>query len=385
MTPSRKGFNPIKLPFAIKSSDRTFASWANEVVTALQQLRDRIPQANISRTGTASVSRPPLWTTLSQVPESDPAEYQVSVTLGYLTYQNAGASEADQGVTGYIVPKIDGVDLDSEQVKPLKLPAVVSYVYLRVKTTADGVPKFSVENPPVTIEAFDEPQKSVHHVRPSPSGGEEEGDYFFLICETEEIPDSDPAAPRIKRRLTGNRELPNQLVEIENIGGHRELYKGYEVGPDDKHQLRTLEQTEDRGEAILVDEPQGGEGDTIKFKSIAERATQPQVRVTTQGQNIVQIEGNGKDLNYTDPFQGQINFIDGLVSDIQGGAFTGWWGTIEWVFEAANGNEETYLHLRQTFTNGILTNVEYWSGLAPVAAPGTENAPGGIVFNITES
>ncbi len=345
----------------------------NDIVRAVEELQNALSPTGKKNRRTAVIP-PPFFGTLSQVPDSDPAEYQVSFTLGYLTYQNAGAVESEQGVTGYLVPTINGVAMDSEEVEPLELPAVVSYVYLRVKTNSDGVPKFSVESPPVTIEAFEEPQESVHHVRDSPSSGEEEGDYFFLLFETEEIPDSDPPAPRVKRRLTGNRYLPNQLIEIENIGGQRELYKGYEVGPDDKHQLRTLEQMEDRGEGILVEQPQGGEEDTIKFKSIAERATQPQIRVTTQGENIVQIEGNGNNLNYTDPFQGQINFIDGLVSDIQGGAFNGWWGQVDWY----DGGGENALRL--TFRNGILVQVvkgETISGnYQENPVPGSENAPG---------
>jgi hypothetical protein len=49
MTPIRKGSNPVKIPFAIKSSDRTFAAWANEVRTAFQQLAARIPTANVGK------------------------------------------------------------------------------------------------------------------------------------------------------------------------------------------------------------------------------------------------------------------------------------------------------------------------------------------------
>jgi len=49
MKPIRKGANPVKIPFAIKSSDRTFASWANEVRTAFQQIEARIPTASFSQ------------------------------------------------------------------------------------------------------------------------------------------------------------------------------------------------------------------------------------------------------------------------------------------------------------------------------------------------
>jgi len=115
----------------------------------------------------------PFWTTIG----GTSPDFTVTPTLGYLTYQNAGAEASDQGVTGYIVPFIGGVSMEDAEVEPLALPDVASWVYLRVKTDADGVPKFSEVTPPVTIEAFDAVQESVHHVRPSPSGGEEEGDY----------------------------------------------------------------------------------------------------------------------------------------------------------------------------------------------------------------
>lgn len=275
MTPIRKGANPVKIPFAIKTTDRTLAAWFNEVRTCLRQLEARVPTANVGRGNAAAGSKPPLWAAVSQVPDSNPAEWQATITLGYLTYQNAGASAAEQGVTGYIVPTVNGVSLESEEVEPLPLPGVDSWVYLRVKTTADGVPKFSPDIPPVTIEAFSTAQKSKHHVRPSPSGGEEEGDYFFLILQTEGE-GGDPERPRVVRRITGNRELPNQLIEIENLGNAmqneriRELYQGYLPGPDDKHQLRPLEQLtslDDDGNVaegiaeVLRPKPESGEED----------------------------------------------------------------------------------------------------------------------------
>lgn len=275
MTPIRKGSNPVKIPFAIKSNDRTFAAWANEVRNYCIQASARIPTANAGRG--ASGVKPPFWGTISRVPASDPAEYQVTFTEGFLTYQNAGASKSDLGVTGYISPKIknsDGqwVDMEADKVPAIPLPAVVSYVYLRVKTTADGVPKFAPGDdgvPGITVVAFDKKKDSIHHVRPSPSGGEEEGDYYFLILETESNEATPTPAPRVKRRITGNRELPNQLVEIANIGGKREIYEGYLPGPDDKHQFRSLEQLKD-GEyneaPVMAPLANGeGEGDTIKF------------------------------------------------------------------------------------------------------------------------
>ena len=206
--------------------------------------------------------------------------------------------------------------------EPLALPALVSYVYLRVQTDSDGVPKFGTTGDGVTIEAFDEVKPSVHHVRPSPSGGEEDGDYYLLLLETESDGGT-PAAPRVKKRIPGNRELPNQLVEITNIGGKREIYQGYLVGPDDKHEFRSLEQLEGDGEPIIKEldpgDPGGDppvpaeeEGDTIPFRRIAQRATSPQVQVKDGG-DVIRVEGN----EYDQSFGGLVKALsvtDGLVT-----------------------------------------------------------------------
>jgi len=326
MKPARKGEVPT-------------IDWAQWVERTLRRLIDVPPPRQRPITGGSS-DKPPFWTTISQVPESDPPTYQVAVTLGYLTYQQATLVEEDDGVVGWIAPMIEGesglVSLEppSATAEPsvppweapkLELPGVQSYVYLRVKTDKNGAPKLDGES--VTIEAFTDEQEDVHHIRASPSGGEEEGDYFFLICQTESN-GATPPAPRIVRRITGNRELPNQLIEIENIGGKRELYQGYLVGPDDKHELRTIEQIEGRGEPIIkpldpgdpeADPPVPAEeeGETIKWKTIAEKESQAQIRVSTKDDgDVVQIEGNSFDQSFGGLVK-NLSVNDGLVTGFE--------------------------------------------------------------------
>jgi hypothetical protein len=151
------------------------------------------------------------------------------------------ATRKEPEKTGYIAPKISGVSMEDPAVPTLELPGPAAHVYLRMKTTADGVPKFDEAGGPVTVEVHETAQASTHHVRPSSAGGEAEGDYFFLLLETESNGGT-PAAPVVKRRIPGNCHLGNQLMEIANAGGKRELYKGYLAGPDDKHEIRMLEQ-----------------------------------------------------------------------------------------------------------------------------------------------
>ena len=214
------------------------------------------------RRGTSNAESDPLYGSIEIIPDSDPIAYGVRFSKGYLEYQNAGASESEEGVTGTITPEIQvegnwiPIDAGPEDNPPgpvplLPLPALDSWTYLRVKTNPDGVPKFDDGDPPVTIESFNSVQKSIHHVRLSPTSGEEDGDYFVLLLQTV-ADESDPPKPVARKRVTGNRYLPNQLIKIENIGGKREWYEGYMEGPDDKHKFRTAEQLETRGVGLIA-------------------------------------------------------------------------------------------------------------------------------------
>lgn len=309
MTPIRKGSNPVKIPFAIKSSDRTFAAWANETRTAIQQLEARMPTAPVGRAASGGGgTKPAFWTSISRIPDSE--NYQVTVTQGYLIYQNATSTDSEDGVTGWISPKINGVDMEDAEVEPIPLPNVESWVYLRVKTDADGAPKFDGES--VTIEAFTSKQTSIHHVRPSPDGGEEEGDYFFLLLQTEGNGGT-PEAPRAVRRLTGNIELRNQLIEIENIGGEIELYKGYDPGPDDKHKLKTLKQLEGGGVRIIKSEVDD-ESDTVDFRDV-KQGDQGQIHVVERSDSVI-VEGNGIGGTFQNAYNAELQIYDGLVASI---------------------------------------------------------------------
>lgn len=364
----------------------------NALSRAIEELQNAIP-AQPAQQNRPSVKMPPaFWGTVSQVPQSDPPEYQATFTLGFLTYQNAGASESEQGVTGYIVPKIKNdagelISMDAEApivVPAVALPDVVSFVYLRVKTDADGAPKFDGES--VTIEAFAEAQQSVHHVRPSPSGGEEEGDYYFLLLETESNEATPTPAPRAKRRITGNRNLPNQLVEITNIGGKREIYEGYLPGPDDKHQFRSLEQLEDGNgyEAPVIKALQEGEeeGDTIPFVGLGvlqpqsgdDKPTRP-ANFEASGDNKVSLLNfTGVDGPINIPVGGGVlNFAGGLCTGGAGngdpGSGEGLWGQIGWQYAPPVGSIQSMILFVE---NGIIKRVTNTQG---VLGDGTEGDP----------
>jgi len=401
------------------------ASDFNLLSRAIEELQNAIPGKSKGGAVTGS-AKPPFWTAISKVPGSDPATYQVTVTLGYLSYQsNTPAAQAsDLGTTGWLVPTINGVSMESEDVEPLALPANESWVYLRVKTDVDGFPKEGE----VTVEAFDEAQESIHHHRLNPLSAEQEGDYFFLVLKT--IADeSDPPKPIAERRITGNREMPNQLVEILNVGEKREWYKGYLI-EDDHHEWRTAEQLETEGVALIeplnpgkdevppvVSEdgtiisegepavPPEEEGDTIKWRTVdgrgsgseTQNGSTRQINVRTREsdtedadgikRSIIEVVGNDYIASHSDVRKFSISIDDGLVTDflkIDADA-EGWWGTIQWIFYPSGGGGTVSVDL--DFEAGILKRVRQDVGSVNgnVDVPGTEAAPASIAHVTSDS
>lgn len=391
---------PIRRAQKGKPPTVEWAKWVENEIRKLQSTGTP-PLRQIA----SASDKPPFWTTISQVQGSDPPEFQVAVTLGYLSYQsNTPAAQASElGTTGWIVPTIAGVSMEppvpqtdpATEVPKLPLPAVESWVYLRVKTDVDGFPK----DGEVTVEAFDEAQESIHHIRLSPESGEEEGDYFFLILKTK-ADESDPPRPIPERRITGNREMPNQLIEILNLGeesegGRQEIYKGYDIAID-KHDLRSVLQQQTPGVPIIeplapaVDAvppvtdaggtvvtagkpaiPPEEPGDYIRWRTLDGRVsggeqsnpdTSRQIEVREreedneqlpgQKKSVIEVVGNDFTQFFSDEFIVEMQSNDGLVTNFRGIPFG-----LDKVIRVPD--ECGTLIQILTFEKGLLTAVEF--------------------------
>ena len=155
---------------------------------------------------------------------------------GYVTHQNIGNNLDADGPSHYMVPTLGGVSLEQQDPKPTgTLGGAICYIYVRATTDAKGV-----INATPTVVSSTSKQASIHHIPPDDQDSSgTDGDYYFLIAEFEADAGGNPT---IKRRITGNRNIPNQLIEVENIGTGKKLHRDYLEDVDDKHELRTIKQ-----------------------------------------------------------------------------------------------------------------------------------------------
>jgi hypothetical protein len=310
MTPIRKGSNPVKIPFQIKSSDRTFASWANEVRTALLQLEGRVPTANVGR---AVSSGAQLQFKIYGVRYDTGAEkWFCKVRPGWVRSRNPD-SEAIEPIKDWMPTAGDpAVALDAEEPPEIEI-ADGQTVYCRVTTSPKGI----IEEAP-TVEAAATPEAGEHFQPPNvPTAG----DLYFPLCNI--TIEGDPEVVTLEQVQQGGPidVVPN-LPELKSVGDEREVFKGRESAGD-TYDFRTLKQIEPDadGFAIIKPEPEddteAGELETIDFKFITQRATGAQVQVedVSDGEGI-RVKGNDYDDTYFDPFGGSVEVIDGLVTGI---------------------------------------------------------------------
>lgn len=293
------------------------------------QLRDRIPQGRAGRGGGGG-QLPPFWVSIRVQAGSPPSApvYEAVVSPGYVEYQNINAADSVMGVTGYVVPSIGGVKIDVQLEDPdaeqpaIALTSMSNEIYLSIKTNEDGSLKSGISDCTIIVGTAE--SQSAHHIRPSPLAVEAEGEYLFLIAETEEVPGSSPARPRVKRRITGNRFMPNQLVEFINLSEddlatakEYEIYKGYD-DVDDQHEFRAIKQVGTGSAVIRPAEGDYGDeiNDKIKIRAIKEGPSPAQIKVTAEDEDDdIVIRGNSYDHTNTTGVK-EITVVDGLVTSI---------------------------------------------------------------------
>lgn len=328
----------VSIPKLVKPGDEVLASDFNRLRNAVMVLaRGGVESMPIA----GGIGTPPnLW--VSNVSEDD-SGFFVTVTPGYLTYQQLLNQEETGGPLFYLTPTINDISIEDTPAEKIRLTTTDGRVYMRSATTSRGVP-----NATPTIDFYATEQASTHHVPESVDANQEpiDGDYYWLLAEFETVPDSDPARPRIKRRLPGDKHVPNQIDRIKNIGDGTNLYWGFDPSAGNAlHKIRSLANATESGAEPLV-KPLAAESDeTVKVKAIAAGTG---ITVTSSATAVT------------------------IAAEA---ATAGWWGVVTYM----DGGGDS--RLRETFEDGRLTLVEEpgsGGGATWQVLPGTQASPGAI-------
>lgn len=329
----RKGSNPVKIPFQIKSTDPTLAAWCNEVRTAIRQLESRMPTMPQGK-----ATRQPIQFKVYAVRyDADSEEWKCRVSPGYVRTISPDA-DATEPVKDWMPTVGSGpaVPLDADTAPEITI-ADGQTIYCRVATTAKGI----IEAAP-KIEAAATPEAGVHF---QPPDADVLGDLYFPIADIEIA--GDPEVVTVTQIQQGGPivVVPN-LPELKNIGEGYEVFAGREAAGD-TYDFRKLEQLEGSGEPLIRDDDPVG--DSIPFRRITQGASPAQVRVDALDADTIRIRGNGFDQNFTGIVK-NLNVIDGLVNGYEE-ITEGWWGGLDWY---NGGGTEA---LRLTFQAGVLVEV----------------------------
>jgi len=246
--------NPVPIPTRKRAGQPIDHRDWNRMVDAIRTLTER--GMSEPRPQSRKIL-PPFWVTHYY----DGSNWKYSVQVGYVTWQNIG----DTDVAGYWTPTLGGTSLETEPAPEGTLPGNDAFVYVRVITDDKG----RIENAPTIVSSASE-ETSTHHEPPDEEDDPgQAGDYYFLIAEfEEETPAGGTAYPSLVRRITGNKFIPNQLVEFDNVGTGKKIHRDYLPGTDDKHELRTIKEKDSSPQVKVKYDNEGGGGDEIDASEI---------------------------------------------------------------------------------------------------------------------
>lgn len=288
---------------------------------------------------------------------------KVIVTLGFVRCVNPDAS-VDSPVTDW-EPTINGVPLSADDPPEIGV-AAGQVLYCEVKTNNKGI---VLETPRILVGA--ENETGTHYQPPQKSP--QNGSLKYPIAKFESSGDELVAT---QLQQGGPILVQPNLWEGRNVGGFREIYKERQ-NAGDYYEFRTLEQLEGDGHPVLKAlEPGEQEGDTLKIRRIAERKDYPPQIKVEDGGNVIRIRGNSKDLNYFDPFGGQVNVIDGLVTSVTPSTLVGKNLNLTVVkFEWAAAGPEGSMKRLYEYTD----RVHYWRGGVYIGTTNPADAPADLI------
>lgn len=261
---------------------------------------------------------------IRRVPESDPAEYKIQMQEGWVIERDTLGGSGTDAIDFHEVSI--GAQLMSVRPRAEITVEENNWVYLHYKTDDKGYVKQGetvtvggvTYNLPAVIP-YSSTQLSVHHQPPSGDCGTSiEGSYFIKLFQFV-LEDNGPRIVVYQQSDVEHSKLPN----FENVGGERFIHS-QRNGASDQYEFKTLEQIEPVGRTfgkVIVPVPSGESEcdlETIKFSAIAERSSDPQIRVNDSGDGVITVQGNSYDVNIgflkcDGTYASTLTFKDGLL------------------------------------------------------------------------
>ena len=312
------------------------AEHINAISEAILELQNSLVLSKYRPPPQSWDTKPNLWvsTPFNEVASPETPVWKVTVSPGYLTYQQLLNDPETDGSLYYMTPTINDIEIDVQP--PADIPKVeisqpTGYLYMKSETDNRGVP---TDAPTIVFET--EKKKSTHHVPESVDYNQSpiDGVYYWLLAEFEEAEGSSPPAPKIIRRWTGDKHVPNQIDRIDNIGGEIPIYWGFDK-EDSIHKLRSLKNATDTSEGVvpLIMELDTDADETVNIRMLAnatpstyktEALVKDLFNVADDSVKIKAIKsGNGLDVTATDTVV-EVKIRDGYQGDMLYNDGTDW-------------------------------------------------------------
>ena len=269
---------PIRIPGTLRG-DKALREYSEDVNRAFMELRDRQPPAPGRQTFTS-----PYCPLTPHFLREESSQWKVRWRPGYV-YELYPDTSGTGPVTEYEI-FIGATALSASTAPDLEID-LGDFIYLHWETDPQGAIQELSAGISAEIVALGSEQDSTYAVLPDGTGsGGTDGSYYLLLGEVETVAG---LASISKAGWRGNFWWKAGWNALENVGTGEKIYKEYDIAGDNK-----------------------------QLRSLVERASDPQILLSQNGDDEIRIEGNGNDctIEFSDGYsvKGTLVFKDGLLS-----------------------------------------------------------------------
>jgi len=270
---------PIRIPGTLRG-DKALREYSEDVNRTFMELRSRQPPPPGRQTFTS-----PYCPLTPHFLREESSQWKVRWRPGYV-YELYPDTSGTGPVTEYEI-FIGATALSASTAPDLEID-LGDFIYLHWETDPHGAIQELSAGISAEIVALGSEQDSTFAVLPDGTGsGGTDGSYYLLLGEVETVAG---LASISKAGWRGNFWWKAGYNALENVGTGEKIYKEYDIAGDNK-----------------------------QLRSLVERASDPQILLSQNGDDEIRIEGNGNDCTITFKAgyttRGTLIFKDGLLVD----------------------------------------------------------------------